>query len=304
MAEFGKDHRNEPSGSLHGLLRVRGFEQDDAHIFCTDSQILDVVSDCIKMVYDVYDVFNFHNVDIKLSTRPEKRIGSDEIWDRAEEDLKEALRANNLEFELQPGEGAFYGPKIEFTLHDSLGRAWQCGTVQLDFSLPARLGAAYIGEDNQEHVPVMIHRAMLGSLERFIGILTEEYAGSFPTWLSPCQVAVMNITDDQCDYAKQVYEKLDAEGIRAKTDLRNDKIGFKIREHTLMHVPYLVVCGAREAEQGKVAVRTRKGADLGAMTVEDLIKLIKSDIIQRKNMPDADVEIEKSRQEAEANKKD
>uniref|UniRef100_UPI00402A5F99 threonine--tRNA ligase n=1 Tax=Succinivibrio sp. TaxID=2053619 RepID=UPI00402A5F99 len=304
MAEFGKDHRNEPSGSLHGLLRVRGFEQDDAHIFCTDSQILDVVSDCIKMVYDVYDVFNFHNVDIKLSTRPEKRIGSDEIWDRAEEDLKEALRANNLEFELQPGEGAFYGPKIEFTLHDSLGRAWQCGTVQLDFSLPARLGAAYIGEDNQEHVPVMIHRAMLGSLERFIGILTEEYAGSFPTWLSPCQVAVMNITDDQCDYAKQVYEKLDAEGIRAKTDLRNDKIGFKIREHTLMHVPYLVVCGAREAEQGKVAVRTRKGADLGTMTVEDLIKLIKSDIIQRKNMPDADVEIEKSRQEAEANKKD
>ena len=170
----------------------------------------------------------------------------------------------------------------------------------LDFSLPARLGAAYIGEDNQEHVPVMIHRAMLGSLERFIGILTEEYAGSFPTWLSPCQVAVMNITDDQCDYAKQVYEKLDAEGIRAKTDLRNDKIGFKIREHTLMHVPYLVVCGAREAEQGKVAVRTRKGADLGTMTVEDLIKLIKSDIIQRKNMPDADVEIEKSRKTAQA----
>ena len=219
-------------------------------------------------------------------------------------ELKEGLRGNEVEVGVRAGGGGFEGPKIEFTLHDSLGRAWQCGTVQLDFSLPARLGAAYIGEDNQEHVPVMIHRAMLGSLERFIGILTEEYAGSFPTWLSPCQVAVMNITDDQCDYAKQVYEKLDAEGIRAKTDLRNDKIGFKIREHTLMHVPYLVVCGAREAEQGKVAVRTRKGADLGTMTVEDLIKLIKSDIIQRKNMPDADVEIEKSRQEAEANKKD
>ena len=304
MAEFGKDHRNEPSGSLHGLMRVRGFEQDDAHIFCTDSQILDVVSDCIRMVYDVYNVFNFKNVDIKLSTRPEKRIGSDEIWDRAEDGLKKALEANGLEYELQPGEGAFYGPKIEFTLHDSLDRAWQCGTVQLDFALPGRLGAAYIGEDNQEHVPVMIHRAMLGSIERFLGILTEEYAGAFPTWLSPTQVEVMSITDDQVDYVKQVWEKLDAEGIRAKTDLRNDKIGFKIREHTLMHIPYLVVCGAREAEQGQVAVRTRKGADLGTMSIEDLIKLVKSDIIMRKNMPDADLEIEKSRKEAAKADKD
>src|SRR5574344_767342 len=186
---------------------------------------------------------------------------------------------------------------LRLSLHYSLDRAWQCGTVQLDFSLPGRLGAAYIGEDNQEHVPVMIHRAMLGSLERFIGILTEEYAGAFPTWLSPVQVAVLTITDDQCDYAKNVYEQLDAQGIRAKTDVRNDKIGFKIREHTLMHVPYLVVCGAREAEQGKVAVRTRKGADLGTMSIEDLIKLVKSDIIQRKNMPDADVEIEQPRKE-------
>jgi threonyl-tRNA synthetase len=304
MAEFGKDHRNEPSGSLHGLMRVRGFEQDDAHIFCTDSQILDVVSDCIRMVYDVYNVFNFKNVDIKLSTRPEKRIGSDEIWDRAEDGLKKALEANGLDYELQPGEGAFYGPKIEFTLHDSLDRAWQCGTVQLDFALPGRLGAAYIGEDNQEHVPVMIHRAMLGSIERFLGILTEEYAGAFPTWLSPTQVEVMSITDDQVDYVKQVWEKLDAEGIRAKTDLRNDKIGFKIREHTLMHIPYLVVCGAREAEQGQVAVRTRKGADLGTMSIEDLIKLVKSDIIMRKNMPDADLEIEKSRKEAAKADKD
>lgn len=291
MAEFGKDHRNEPSGSLHGLLRVRGFEQDDAHIFCTENQILDVVSDCIKMLYEVYDVFNFHKVDIKLSTRPEKRIGSDAIWDKAEADLAEALKANGLDYELQPGEGAFYGPKIEFTLHDSLDRAWQCGTVQLDFSLPGRLGAAYIGEDNQEHVPVMIHRALLGSLERFIGILTEEYAGAFPTWLAPVQAVVMNITDDQADYARKVCEKLDSELLRVRSDLRNDKIGFKIREATLMHVPYMAVCGAKEAEKGLVAVRTRKGADLGQMSVEDLIKLIKEDIIQRKSMPDADAKI-------------
>ncbi|MCR5536685.1 MAG: threonine--tRNA ligase [Succinivibrio sp.] len=295
MAEFGKDHRNEPSGSLHGLLRVRGFEQDDAHVFCTEDQILDVVSDCIKMVYEVYSVFNFNKVDVKLSTRPEKRIGSDEVWDRSEADLVEALKANNLEFELQPGEGAFYGPKIEFTLHDSLDRAWQCGTVQLDFSLPGRLGAHYIGDDNQEHVPVMIHRALLGSIERFLGILTEEYAGSFPTWLAPIQAVVMSITDNQVEYAKQVYEKLDAAGLRVRSDLRNDKIGFKIREHTIMHIPYMVVCGEREAEQGKVAVRTRKGADLGSMSIEDLINLINSDIIQRKTMPDADAAIEQSR---------
>ena len=295
MAEFGKDHRNEPSGSLHGLLRVRGFEQDDAHIFCTEDQILDVVSDCIKMVYEVYDVFNFHHVDVKLSTRPEKRIGSDAVWDKSEADLKKALEYNHLEYELQPGEGAFYGPKIEFTLHDSLDRAWQCGTVQLDFSLPGRLGAHYIGEDNQEHVPVMIHRAMLGSLERFIGILTEEYAGSFPTWLAPVQAVVMNITDDQADYAKKVCDELDEAGLRVRSDLRNDKIGFKIREHTLMHVPYMAVCGAKEAAQGIVAVRTRKGADLGQMSVADLIKLIKADIIQRKSMPDADLKIEQER---------
>ena len=295
MAEFGKDHRNEPSGSLHGLLRVRGFEQDDAHIFCTEDQILDVVSDCIKMVYEVYDVFNFHHVDVKLSTRPEKRIGSDAVWDKSEADLKKALEYNHQEYELQPGEGAFYGPKIEFTLHDSLDRAWQCGTVQLDFSLPGRLGAHYIGEDNQEHVPVMIHRAMLGSLERFIGILTEEYAGSFPTWLAPVQAVVMNITDDQADYARKVCDELDEAGLRVRSDLRNDKIGFKIREHTLMHVPYMAVCGAKEAAQGVVAVRTRKGADLGQMSVADLIKLIKADIIQRKSMPDADLKIEQER---------
>lgn len=287
MAEFGNCHRNEPSGSLHGLLRVRAFEQDDAHIFCTEDQIMQEVSDCIAMVYDVYANFGFTKVDVKLSTRPEKRIGSDEIWDKAEDDLKKALEANNLEYELQPGEGAFYGPKIEFTLHDSLDRAWQCGTVQLDFSLPGRLDAHYIGEDNQEHTPVMIHRAMLGSIERFLGVLTEEYAGAFPTWLAPCQAVVMNITDNQVDYARSVAEKLDAAGIRCRADVRSDKVGFKIREHTLMHVPYMLVCGDREAEQGAVAVRTRRGQDLGVMSVEDLIKLIISDIMCRKSAPEA-----------------
>ncbi len=290
MAEFGNCHRNEPSGSLHGLLRVRGFEQDDAHIFCTEEQIMEEVSDCIAMVYDVYNAFGFHNVDVKLSTRPEKRIGSDEIWDKAEDDLKIALEQNNLKYELQPGEGAFYGPKIEFTLHDSLDRAWQCGTVQLDFSLPARLDAHYIGEDNQEHTPVMIHRAMLGSIERFLGVLTEEFAGSFPTWLAPVQAVVMSITDRQADYAKSIEKRLDEEGIRVRSDLRNDKVGFKVREHTLMHVPYMLVCGDREAENGTVAVRTRKGNDLGVMSVEDLIKMIKSDIISRNLVPLGDQE--------------
>ncbi len=290
MAEFGNCHRNEPSGSLHGLLRVRGFEQDDAHIFCTEEQIMEEVSDCIAMVYDVYNAFGFHNVDVKLSTRPEKRIGSDEIWDKAEEDLKIALEQNNLKYELQPGEGAFYGPKIEFTLHDSLDRAWQCGTVQLDFSLPARLDAHYIGEDNQEHTPVMIHRAMLGSIERFLGVLTEEFAGSFPTWLAPVQAVVMSITDRQADYAKSIEKRLDEEGIRVRSDLRNDKVGFKVREHTLMHVPYMLVCGDRETENGTVAVRTRKGNDLGVMSVEDLIKMIKSDIISRNLVPLGDQE--------------
>ncbi len=290
MAEFGNCHRNEPSGSLHGLMRVRGFEQDDAHIFCTEDQIMGEVSDCIAMVYEVYKAFGFTKVDVKLSTRPQKRIGSDEIWDKAEEDLKIALKQNHLEYELQPGEGAFYGPKIEFTLHDSLDRAWQCGTVQLDFSLPGRLDASYIGEDNKEHTPVMIHRALLGSIERFIGVLTEEFAGSFPTWLCPVQAVVMSITDKQADYAKSVEEKLNEAGIRVKADIRNDKVGFKVREHTMMHIPYMLVCGDREAESGMVAVRTRKGKDLGAMSVEDLIKMIKSDTIQRCLVPIADQE--------------
>ncbi|QXC33095.1 threonine--tRNA ligase [Aeromonas sp. FDAARGOS 1407] len=281
MAEFGSCHRNEPSGSLHGLMRVRGFTQDDAHIFCTEEQIMEEVSACIRMVYDVYGTFGFENIVVKLSTRPEQRIGSDEAWDRAEAALAEALEVNGLKYDLQPGEGAFYGPKIEFTLHDCLDRAWQCGTVQLDFALPGRLGATYVGEDNERHVPVMIHRAILGSLERFIGILTEEYAGLFPTWLAPVQAVVMNITDNQAEYAVKVAKALNDAGLRAKADLRNEKIGFKIREHTLKRVPFMLVCGDKEVEAGKIAVRTRKGADLGSYPVEELIALLTQEVQTR-----------------------
>ena len=281
MAEFGSCHRNEPSGSLHGLMRVRGFTQDDAHIFCTEDQIMEEVSACIRMVYDVYGTFGFENIVVKLSTRPEQRIGSNEAWDRAEAALAEALVLNGLKYDLQPGEGAFYGPKIEFTLHDCLDRAWQCGTVQLDFALPGRLGATYVGEDNERHVPVMIHRAILGSLERFIGILTEEYAGLFPTWLAPTQAVVMNITDNQADYAVKVAKALNDAGLRAKADLRNEKIGFKIREHTLKRVPFMLVCGDKEVEAGKIAVRTRKGADLGSYPVEELIALLTQEVQTR-----------------------
>ncbi len=281
MAEFGSCHRNEPSGSLHGLMRVRGFTQDDAHIFCSEDQIQSEVSGCIKMVYDTYSTFGFENIAVKLSTRPDKRIGSDEMWDKAEHGLEAALQANGLEYQLQPGEGAFYGPKIEFTLHDCLDRAWQCGTIQLDFALPGRLGATYVGEDNDRHVPVMIHRAILGSLERFIGILTEEFAGFFPTWLSPVQAVVMNITDNQADYAKQVVKQLSQAGIRAKADLRNEKIGFKIREHTLKRVPFMLVCGDKEVEAGEIAVRTRKGTDLGKFKVEALIAALQQEIESR-----------------------
>ncbi|WP_047708533.1 threonine--tRNA ligase [Plesiomonas sp. ZOR0011] len=281
MAEFGCCHRNEPSGSLHGLMRVRGFTQDDAHIFCTEDQVQSEVTNCIKMVYDVYSTFGFENIAVKLSTRPEKRIGSDETWDKAEQGLAEALRANGLEFELQPGEGAFYGPKIEFTLHDCLDRAWQCGTIQLDFALPGRLGASYVGENNDRHVPVMIHRAILGSLERFIGILTEEYAGYFPSWLAPVQAVVMNITDNQAEYVRELTEKLHSAGLRVKSDLRNEKIGFKIREHTLRRVPYMLVCGDKEVEGGKVAVRTRRGKDLGSMNVDEFIAHLKQEVRSR-----------------------
>ncbi|GIU26932.1 threonine--tRNA ligase [Shewanella sp. MBTL60-007] len=281
MAEFGCCHRNEPSGSLHGLMRVRGFTQDDAHIFCTEEQVQQEVSACIKMVYDTYETFGFNNIVVKLSTRPEKRIGDDDMWDRAEEALKQALTANGIEFEILPGEGAFYGPKIEFTLHDCLDRAWQCGTVQLDYALPGRLGATYVAEDNSRQTPVMIHRAILGSLERFLGILIEEYAGKFPAWLSPVQVVVMNITDKQSDYVDNVVNLFKEHGIRATKDLRNEKIGFKIREHTLRRVPYLLVVGDQEMENKEVAVRTREGVDLGKMQIEEFATKLKNQISLR-----------------------
>ncbi|MBQ4838640.1 threonine--tRNA ligase [Pseudoalteromonas luteoviolacea] len=281
MAEFGCCHRNEPSGALHGLMRVRGFTQDDAHVFCTEEQIMDEVSSCIKMVYDTYETFGFEKIVVKLSTRPEKRIGEDEMWDKAEAALAEALKSNDIEFEYLPGEGAFYGPKIEFTLYDCLERAWQCGTVQLDFALPGRLGATYVAENNERKTPVMIHRAILGSIERFIGILTEEYAGFFPTWLAPKQVVIMNITDKQADYVQEVVQKLNKLGIRACADLRNEKIGFKIREHTLKRIPYLLVVGDKEVEQQELAVRTRKGEDLGKFSVDDFVAKISEEIKNR-----------------------
>jgi threonyl-tRNA synthetase len=281
MAEFGCCHRNEPSGALHGLMRVRGFTQDDAHIFCTEEQILEEVSGCIKMVYETYAAFGFDKIVVKLSTRPEKRVGSDEIWDKSEAALANALKANDIEFDYQPGEGAFYGPKIEFTLHDCLDRAWQCGTIQLDFSMPGRLGSTYVAEDGERKTPVMIHRAILGSLERFIGILTEEFAGFFPVWLAPQQVVILNITDNQADYVKKVEEKLNIGGFRAKSDLRNEKIGFKIREHTLKRVPYMLVVGDKEMESGQVAVRSRAGEDMGSMSVEDFITLISKEVAEK-----------------------
>ena len=281
MAEFGSCHRNEPSGSLHGLMRVRGFTQDDAHIFCTEDQIESEVTSCIKMVYDIYSTFGFQNIQVKLSTRPEKRIGADDMWDRAEAGLAAALAHNGLEYEIQAGEGAFYGPKIEFALRDCLDREWQCGTIQLDFALPGRLNASYVAEDNDRRTPVMIHRAILGSIERFIGIITEEYAGFFPAWLAPVQAIVMNITDSQADYVQKVVKQLSDAGLRVKADLRNEKVGFKIREHTLRRVPYMLVCGDKEIAEGKVAVRTRKGADLGTFTIEEFAEILKSQVRQR-----------------------
>ena len=281
MAEFGSCHRNEPSGSLHGLMRVRGFTQDDAHIFCTEDQIESEVTSCIKMVYDIYSTFGFQNIQVKLSTRPEKRIGADDMWDRAEAGLAAALAHNGLEYEIQEGEGAFYGPKIEFALRDCLDREWQCGTIQLDFALPGRLNASYVAEDNDRRTPVMIHRAILGSIERFIGIITEEYAGFFPAWLAPVQAIVMNITDSQADYVQKVVKQLSDAGLRVKADLRNEKVGFKIREHTLRRVPYMLVCGDKEIAEGKVAVRTRKGADLGTFTIEEFAEILKSQVRER-----------------------
>ncbi|MCX7076231.1 MAG: threonine--tRNA ligase [Methylococcales bacterium] len=269
LAEFGSCHRNEPSGTLHGLMRVRNFVQDDAHIFCAESQIQEEVATFIELLYDVYKDFGFDDVIIKLSTRPENRVGSDEVWDKAEAALELALNAKKLAWELQPGEGAFYGPKIEFSLKDCIGRVWQCGTIQVDFSMPGRLGASFIGEDGSRQVPVMLHRAILGSLERFIGILIEQHAGTFPTWLSPVQVMVMVIADRHADYAHQVLKTLESQGVRVKIDLRNEKIGFKIREHSMQRVPYLVIIGDKELEEQKITVRTQKGDDLGSLTIGD-----------------------------------
>ena len=280
IAEFGSCHRNESSGSLHGLMRVRGFTQDDAHIFCGENQIQSEVSDLIDTIYQVYSDFGFNKLQIELSTRPENRVGSDEIWDIAEEALEKAMRSKGIEFKVNPGDGAFYGPKIDFSLRDCLDRVWQCGTVQLDFSMPKRLGAEYIGEDGQKHVPVMLHRAILGSLERFIGILIEEYAGKMPTWLSPTQAVVLNITDNQAEFCKEVSQILNNQGFRVKSDLRNEKIGFKIREHTLSRVPYLLVVGDREVENRQVAVRNRDGEDLGVMSIEQLTEHLSQDVAQ------------------------
>ncbi len=278
LAEFGSCHRNEPSGTLHGLMRVRNFVQDDAHIFCTEEQILSEVLAFIDLLFEVYRDFGFEDVQIKLSTRPEQRVGSDDLWDKAEQALDDALNERGVDWELQPGEGAFYGPKIEFALKDCLGRVWQLGTIQLDFSMPERLGATYVAEDNSKKTPVMLHRAILGSLERFIGILIEHYAGVLPLWLAPVQAVVMNITDRQAPFVGKVAQFLQDRGIRVETDLRNEKIGFKIREHTLQGVPYLLVVGSREVDDRSVAVRTRGGEDLGTFSLDDLAGRLKFEI--------------------------
>ena len=281
MAEFGCCHRNELSGALHGLMRVRGFVQDDAHIFCTEEQIEDEVSKFIDLTHQVYKDFGFDDVTLALSLRPEQRVGADELWDRAEAGLKSVLDNKGLAYKLQPGEGAFYGPKIEFTLRDCLAREWQCGTVQLDFSMPGRLNAQYVDAGGERRTPVMIHRAILGSLERFIGILIEQYAGALPLWLAPVQATVMNITSDQSDYALEVAETLQKQGMRVDSDLRNEKIGYKIREHSIQRTPYLLVVGDKELASKAVAVRTRSGEDLGSMPLQELIEKLQTEVASR-----------------------
>jgi len=279
LAEFGSCHRNEPSGTLHGIMRLRNFVQDDAHIFCSEDQVQQEVSDFIDLLFKVYRDFGFNEVLIKLSTRPEQRVGSDEVWDKAEKALEQALDVKGLDWQLQPGEGAFYGPKIEFSLRDSLERVWQCGTIQVDFSMPGRLGASYVDADGNRQVPVMLHRAILGSLERFIGILIEEHAGRMPLWLAPVQAVVMNITDEQADFVKKVEKNLKKQGFRVESDLRNEKIGFKIREHTIQRTPYLLVVGNREVEGGAVSVRTQQGDDLGSMPLDELIQHLREEVV-------------------------
>jgi threonyl-tRNA synthetase len=281
LAEFGSCHRNEPSGALHGLMRVRAFTQDDGHIFCMEEQIQDEVSQFIDLLQGVYRDFGFDELQIKLSTRPAKRVGSDETWDKAEAALKMALDGKNLEWDLQPGEGAFYGPKIEFSLRDSIGRVWQCGTIQLDFSMPDRLGAEFVADDNSRRTPVMLHRAILGSMERFIGILIEHFSGYLPVWLAPCQAVVANISERQAAYAAEVAEMLKNQGFRVESDLRNEKIGLKIRDHTLQRTPYLLVVGDREVELRTVAVRSRRGDDIGVLPIDEFAQLLSKEIVAR-----------------------
>lgn len=273
LAEFGSCHRNEPSGTLHGIMRVRNFVQDDGHIFCSNAQIQSEVSEFIDLTFKVYEYFGFENVDIKLSTRPKKRVGSDKVWDCAEAALIQALDAKNIVWELQEGEGAFYGPKIEFILKDCLDREWQCGTLQVDFSMPERLNAQFIAEDGSKQAPVMLHRAIVGSLERFVGILIEHYKGAFPTWLAPIQAVILNISEKQSDFVKSVEKKLKKQGLRVVSDLRNEKIGFKIREHSMQRFPYILVVGDREMQNKEISVRKRGGEDLGSMSVEAFIDL-------------------------------
>jgi len=274
LAEFGSCHRNEPSGTLHGMMRVRNFVQDDAHIFCTPEQIQSEVSNFIDLTFEVYKHFGFENIDIKLSTRPEVRVGSDEVWDKAEASLAETLDAKGINWELQEGEGAFYGPKVEFVLKDCLDREWQCGTIQADFSMPERLGAQYIAEDGSKQTPIMLHGVKVGSIERFIGILIEHYEGAFPSWLAPIQAVILNITQKQEEFAKKVEKKLKKQGLRVISDLRNEKIGYKIREHSMQRYPYILVVGDREVENNQISVRQRGGQDLGSMSLEALIELI------------------------------
>jgi len=276
--EFGQCHRNEPSGALHGLMRVRGFTQDDGHIFCTEDQIQGEVARFDKVVRAVYENFGFTDVAIKLALRPDMRIGEDAVWDKAEDALREAIRASGSEWEELPGEGAFYGPKIEYHLKDSIGRSWQCGTMQVDFSMPARLGAEYVAEDNTRKVPVMLHRAIVGSLERFIGMLIENHAGAMPAWLAPVQAMVLNISENQGEYASSLTQSLKKQGLRAQVDLRNEKISYKIRVHTLEKVPYLLVVGDKERDTNTVAVRARGGIDLGTMSVDAFLEVLRKDV--------------------------
>lgn len=278
FSEFGNCHRNEPSGTLHGLMRVRNFVQDDAHIFCSEEALQAEVSDFLDLAFSVYSDFGFDNVAVALSTRPKERVGEDSLWDKAEAALEQALDGKGMEWTVNPGEGAFYGPKIELSMRDCLNRVWQCGTMQVDFSMPGRLGAEYVTESGDRAVPVMLHRAIFGSFERFIGVLTEHYGGNWPVWLAPTQVQVLNITDRQADYAQAIQAELVAQGLRAQVDLRNEKIGFKIREHTMKRIPYLVVVGDQERDAQTLAVRTRTGEDLGAMNLEDLVNKLKADI--------------------------